>query len=276
MPLTQAQVDQFKTNGFVAVPNFFGPSEVRAMQLETERFKRDGLLRNVRTEGDGKTASTAARNLQICPMFHRSSLFRALPFEPKVVEAVTQLIGGPMILHLDQMFLKPAGDGDGTNWHQDNAYFRIADPLKGTAMWIAVHDATIANGTMNLIPNSFKETLPHERDPMSDHHIRCWPDENKQVPVELAAGGVIFFCYGTPHCTRANRTERDRAGAAFHFLHAEYAQLELINDARQDRPYLTGPKATGGMREYGQTIAGTWPIELSKALSLEAELALAR
>ena len=32
-------------------------------------------------------------------------------------------------------------------------YFKIADPLKGTAMWIAVHDATVVNGT-NYVTNT--------------------------------------------------------------------------------------------------------------------------
>ena len=43
------------------------------------------------------------------------------------------------------------GDGIGTNWHQDNAYFKIRDPMRGTAMWIAAHDATIANGTITPV-----------------------------------------------------------------------------------------------------------------------------
>ena len=43
----------------------------------------------------------------------------------------------PVVLHLDQVFLKPGKQGMGTNWHQDNAYFQIEDPLQGTAMWTA-------------------------------------------------------------------------------------------------------------------------------------------
>ena len=41
-----------------------------------------------------------------------------------------------------QMFLKPAHVGLGTAYHQDNGYFGISDPLKGTGMWIAVDPAT--------------------------------------------------------------------------------------------------------------------------------------
>jgi ectoine hydroxylase-related dioxygenase (phytanoyl-CoA dioxygenase family) len=264
MTLTNSQIHQFRTQGFVAVSNFFSKQEVQAMQAEVERFKQDGLLRNVATDSDGKTHSSKVKNLQLCPIFPHSTLFRALPFKPEVIEAISSLIGDEIILHLDQIFLKPGGDGMGTNWHQDNAYFKIDDPMKGTAMWVAVHDATIQNGTMHMIANAFDKTLDHSRDSMSDHHIRCYPEESKEIPVEIPAGGVIFFCYGTPHCTKGNKTKKDRAGVAFHFLHVKHANKDLIDESRDRRPYLTGPKATGGKQEYGIDLRGTWNQEVEK------------
>lgn len=265
MALTVQQVEHFRTKGYVPVPGFFSPREAEAIRREVERLKEIGKLRNVATEGDGKTTSARQKNLQLCPMHKDSTLFRALPFDPKVIEAIRTLIGDPFILHLDQVFLKPGGDGMGTSWHQDNAYFQISDPMKGTAMWIAAHDATIANGTMHVIPGAFHEKLEHQRDPNSDHHIRCWPDESKEVAIELPAGGVLFFCYGTPHCTKANRTDRERAGVAFHFLRADYAQTNLIEEGRDYRPYLSGTKASGGVKEYGVKVAGTWEAEVASA-----------
>jgi phytanoyl-CoA hydroxylase len=86
----------------------------------------------------------------------------------------------------------------------------------GTAMWIAVHDATLQNGTLQVIPDVFRTSFEHSRDPYSDHHIRCYPPKERAVHLQLPAGGVAFFCYGTPHSTGPNRTERERAGAAFH------------------------------------------------------------
>ncbi|MCE9590983.1 MAG: phytanoyl-CoA dioxygenase family protein [Planctomycetes bacterium] len=277
MPLTPQQIEQFRTQGYLVVPDLFSTPEVHAMQAEVERFKREDKFRNVATDGDGKTHSSKQRNLQICPTYKISNFFRALPFDPKVVEAVSGLIGDPFLLHLDQIFLKPAGDGMGTNWHQDNAYFKIADPLKGTAMWIAVHDATVANGTLRVIPNMFREELPHERDPMSDHHIRCYPDETHAQVCEVKAGGVVFFCYGTPHSTAANHTDKDRAGFAYHFLHESVAAGtsygdRILADGRDYNPFLTGPKASGGLKEYGSTVAGTWPIEVAKALDMARQV----
>jgi len=149
---TQSQIEAFHRDGFLAVEGFWNADEVAAMRAELERFKEEGLLRNVATEGDGQTHSIKKANLQLCPMSPHSHLFRAMPFAPKVVAAIEELIGGPVRLQLDQVFLKPGGSGAGTNWHQDNNYFGLSDTTNGTALWTAVHDATAQNGTMRVIP----------------------------------------------------------------------------------------------------------------------------
>jgi ectoine hydroxylase-related dioxygenase (phytanoyl-CoA dioxygenase family) len=267
MRLTQDQIERFRREGYLAIPDLFTEREIRGMQAELDRLFQGGMLRNVATDGDGKTHSQTKFNYQICPIYHKSTFFRAMPFEPKIIETVTQLIGDPIIEHLDQIFLKPGRSGSPTNWHQDNAYFRIGDPLRGTAMWTAIHDATIANGTIKVIPGSHREVYEHSRDPDSDHHIRCYPPEGKAISLELPAGGVAFFCYGVAHATGPNRTDKARAGLAIHFLHVDYAKPELIEENRTTRPYLTGPKATGGLREYGVKVAGTWQDEIDQALS---------
>jgi ectoine hydroxylase-related dioxygenase (phytanoyl-CoA dioxygenase family) len=253
---TEEQLGRFQRDGFFAYPAFFDRDEVAVLQDEIERFKSEGLLRNVATDGDGRTHSTQKKNLQLCPTYPHSPRFKALPFDDKVVRAISTLIGDPCRVRLDQVFLKPAKDGAGTSWHQDNAYFRVSDPMKGVAMWIAVHDATVANGTMHFIPGLQHERLEHSRDPLSDHHIRCYPDESRQTPCELEAGGVLFFAYGTPHCTKGNSTDRDRAGLAYHFFHADYPPQDGFADI--DMPYLTGPKAQGGLEEYGEDQRGKW------------------
>ena len=264
MTLNDQHVSQFQREGYTSVPHFFDTREVKALQREVERFKREGLVRNVATDGDGQTPCTDRANLQLIPLHDKSDLIRALPFVASVRQAIAQLIGTPAILHLDQMFLKPGRHGTGTDWHQDNAYFKIADPLKGTAMWVAIHDATITNGTIHVVPGSHSEEYEHSRDPNSDHHIHCQVPEERAVPIELAAGGVAFFCYGTAHCTKANLTDDERAGMAFHFLHHEY--MPQANTA-DEKPLISGPDATGGLREYGVQVDGMWDVEVARTLA---------
>ena len=132
-------------------------------------------------------------------------------------------------------------------------------------MWIALHDAHEANGTMRLIPDSHLVKLEHNRDPQSNHHIRCWPDESKAVLCEVKAGGVLFFCYGTPHATGPNRTDKDRAGLALHFMRTEEADPAVFPEPRDFAPFLTGPKASGGKNEYGEVI--DWDKEVAAVLA---------
>lgn len=258
--LSDACIEQFRQEGYTSVPAFFEPHEIAAMRAELDRFKRDGMLRNVATEGDGKTHSETTFNLQICPIAPKSPFYRSLPFHDRIIAAIGALIGDPIVFYLDQIFLKPGRTGAGTNWHQDNAYFKVSDPTKGTAMWVALHDATVENGTIQVIPGSHRTPFDHDRDPQSDHHIRCDVPEDKAVPIELPAGGVAFFNYGIAHATRANETDHERAGLALHFLRTDY----IPHERGRGFVHLTGPDATGGEAEYGEPIAGTWERQVQR------------
>ena len=191
--LTSRQIDQFKTDGYVIVRNFFDDDELEALRSEVARLRAEGRLRNVATERDSESHTTTDENLQLVPIAPHSELFRVLPFCKKVVQSTSQLLGDPVVKILDQLFLKPARRGLPTNWHTDNAYFRISEPLKGTAMWIVVDDATEENGTLKVIPGVFRERFKHFRDPNSDHHIRMEADDTNAVHCEMKAGGVVFF-----------------------------------------------------------------------------------
>jgi len=264
MVISFEQQEQFQKQGYCILPDMFTKREVVAMCAELDRFKREGLLRNVTTEGDGKTHSLDKINLQICPITPKSTFYRSLQFHPKVIVAVGNLIGNPFVFYLDQIFLKPPKQGQGTSWHQDNAYFKVSDPAKGVGMWVALHDATIENGTLHIVPGSHTESIPHERDPNSDHHIRCFVDESKAIPIELPAGGAVFFNFGIAHSTKANQTNKERAGLALHFLNTDY----IPHEAKDTKNYahLTGYRATGGKNEYGTHVANTWPSEVERVL----------
>jgi len=257
MKLTPEQLTAYRNDGYTTAPDFFNQREVAAMQAELQRLKEEGLLHNVATAGDGKTQSTAAMNLQICPLAPKSALFRSLGFSEKVIQAIGQLIGDPIVWQLDQIFLKPAHHGAGTSWHQDNAYFRIADRRQGVGMWTAVHAATIANGTMHVIPRGDTELLAHDRDGGSNHHVRCVVDEAQAAPIELPAGGVLFFNYAVPHCTKANTTGHERAGLALHFL-----REEAVVEPEKKIAILTGPNATNGVAEFGSDQRREWERQI--------------
>ena len=112
------------------------------------------VLTNVVAAEDGITKVSDRQNLQICPLSYHHLLFAALSFHSEIRDVLTQLIDGDVYKMLDQIFYKPEYTGVRTNWHQDNYYFQMPSPFSGTAMWIALHDATIQNGTIRVIPKA--------------------------------------------------------------------------------------------------------------------------
>lgn len=275
--LSAEQIGHFRREGFLAVDPFFDAAETTALRRAFEELRDAGRFHNVATDDDGQTTSATRENLQLCPLSWHHEIFAALPFHPKVREAVNGLCGRPMYKMLDQIFFKPARRGAGTSWHQDNYYFQVPDPFAGTAMWVALHDATIANGTLRVIPRAFDRILEHGRDPASNHHSRCWPDESKAVPIELKAGGVIFFCFNTPHATGGNQTDSERTGLAYHFLGVEDArvmdsQLGIVQQGfplygpcgKEHGPILGGEGYSRGMREYGRDMEAALAAEVAR------------
>ena len=72
--------------------------------------------------------------------------------------------------------------------------------------------------------------------------------------------------YGTAHSTKANTTDRERAGLAFHFLHTACVDRAKLIGQRRGQPILVGPEDTGGQAEYGVRVAGTWKREIERVL----------
>ncbi len=121
-------------------------------------------------------------------------------------------------------------------------------------MWIAVHAATRANGTMHIVPRSHVALAAHERDPGSDHHIYAPAVlDDQSIAIELPAGGVLFFNFGILHCTHGNQTASDRAGLALHFINGGYTTADFFKDA------CTVPITDGlGMRRAISQDHGQW------------------
>lgn len=258
--LNANQVAAYHRDGYVAVPQFFSADDVALMRIELARLVAEGKGRNVVVESDGKTRPSTAVNFQICPIHTISEVIRSLSFSAKVVSAVTALLGPNVRRRLDQVFIKPGKVGVGTTWHQDNDYFyelRGKDAPRGLGMWIAIHDATVANGTMHVIPGVHEQSFKHVREELSDHHVTCKAvvDESKAVAIEVPAGGVLLFNYGVPHCTKANTTDQERAGLALHF---QDSAIPVEVKHSHAVPIIAGDGNDGGLTAYGVDQRGRW------------------
>jgi ectoine hydroxylase-related dioxygenase (phytanoyl-CoA dioxygenase family) len=145
---------------------------------------------------------------------------------PKILAILADLLRENPLLYADQAMIKPAHIGREKPWHQDNAYFSVT-PLEAICgVWIALEDATVENGCMHVLAGQ------HKRGALRHHHTydcEIMPDRIDPAlaePVELPAGGAMFFSGMLPHQTPPNTSSQRRRALQFHYRAAGSAIVE--------------------------------------------------
>ncbi|SHI06077.1 phytanoyl-CoA dioxygenase family protein [Marivita hallyeonensis] len=93
-----------------------------------------------------------------------------------------------------------------TDWHQDRAVaHEDGDHTKMVTVWLAITDATLDNGCLQVIPGK-PQMYPHcpkRQTSIADGFI----DESKAQPLPVKAGGAVIFHPLTPHAALDNTTD---------------------------------------------------------------------
>src|SRR5919106_1913532 len=127
---------------------------------------------------------------QLLPSFAR--LIR----HPRIIEAVSQIIGPDLLVWSCGFFIKEPSSKSYVSWHQDLNYWGLDGDQEVTA-WYALTPATVENGCMRFVPGSHrKRDVPHVDSFAQDNlltrgqEIAVEVDEASAVDVLLRAGQV--------------------------------------------------------------------------------------
>ena len=121
------------------------------------------------------------------------------------------LLGGKAYLFNEQYVVKGPRKGASFAWHQDGAYVGF-DHKAYLTVWIALDDATEANGCVYILPRNLEEKPgldPHEWIEDGSEMNGYFGDESG-TPVECAAGSIVGFSSLTLHRSGENRTDHPR------------------------------------------------------------------
>jgi len=154
------------------------------------------------------------------PVYHRP-VFRRLASHPPLLRIVERLIGPGLRVYFSQVFFKAPGGGP-KPVHQDNFYFGPNHPDGMVTVWVALEEATVANGCL------FYGNGTH-LGPVVAHTAPADEPFNLQIPAEVAAqqtmtaapvscGGVSFHHGLTFHQSSANTSDRWRRALAMHYV----------------------------------------------------------
>jgi phytanoyl-CoA hydroxylase len=221
---TQIAID-YMQQGFVAITGLVDAATVAQLIDETSAIVAGerGMIPGVVEGADPKTALANVLAIhfphKISPLMHDM-----LSYAP-IVDVLNQLIGPDVKAMQSMLFVKNAGK-PGQAWHQDEYYIATRDrSLIG--VWIALEDATIANGCLWMQPGSHTPGILY---PMHNHNdsrfdgnqeIYGMPYERDSgVAVEVKAGGVVFFNGYVLHRSLNNTTSGARRALVNHYMSA--------------------------------------------------------
>ena len=206
--LTDDQVEQFDSDGFVVVPEVFAVAEIAEVVAEIDRVELEveAFLRN---QQDGRfTIAEAGAITFSTHLVNRSERLRAFSRHPFFAGVCSDLIGPDVNLYWDQGVYKKPEKPRRFPWHQDNGY-AFVEPQQYLTCWVALTDATEENGCPQVARGLHRMgTLTHRYvDPLG---FECLSDPDDVAVAEVGAGGVVVFSSLTPHLTGPNRTDAVR------------------------------------------------------------------
>lgn len=215
--LTQAQVDQFRTQGFVPRVRVFSPERAAEIRAELERYERSsgGPLRG--------------------ELRHKSHLlFRFLSdvvHDTRVVDAIEDLYGPDLLCWSSNFFIKEARTPAYVSWHQDSTYWGLSSPDVVTA-WIALTPSNADNGAMAVIPGTHTmDQVPH-RDTFADanlltrgQEVAVDVDPTSASRLDLEPGEMSLHHVRLIHGSPPNPSDGRRIGFAIRYIPTSVRQL---------------------------------------------------
>ena len=232
MELTDAEFEQYQTDGYLVVEDALSTDMVEATKArlreythgdrEPEGFESQIEPRVERGELDVEDDGDAVRKFEGLGMVESDDVFGDIATHETITAVAEQLLGEHLKLLRSAAMFKPPSVGSEKGLHQDAAYYPIR-PRDHLTVWIALDDATPDNGCMTVIPGAHTDgLLNHEADEYETDIVINDTDYSEDAIVELPmeAGDALFTHCLMPHYTAPNTTENWRRALIMSYMDA--------------------------------------------------------
>jgi ectoine hydroxylase-related dioxygenase (phytanoyl-CoA dioxygenase family) len=209
--LTEAQIERYHRDGFVYPIDAFAAEEARRYRRAMEQF-----------EAAQGTELTKGHNFKPHLLF---TWVDEIVHHPAILDAVEDVIGPDIRLFHLSVWPKNAGDAAYVSWHQDATYFGLEPPLQVTA-WVALTDASIEAGCMEVIPGSHKLGQLHHAEHSGATHnllsrgqtITVEFDKSRREFMPVRAGQFSLHHTHLAHNSRPNLSADRRIGLGLSYI----------------------------------------------------------
>ncbi len=207
--LSEAQVAQYREQGFLAPIPALTPAEAAAA--------RDSLERHETALGHPIGPGERSKS------HYLFTWVDALMRHERILDAVEDLIGPDILCWGSIFWIKEAGAPSYVGWHQDLQYWGLdTDDLVN--VWVALSPAPLEAGCMQVLPGSHHERLDHVETYHEDNLLSRGQEltidigEREPATMALAAGEMSMHDGRLAHGSGPNTTDDRRIGIAFQYM----------------------------------------------------------
>jgi hypothetical protein len=216
--LTPAQVERFRTDGYLSPIRVMSAAEAGAIRERLEAYER-------------ATGGPLRGNLR-----HKSHLLftfvSELVHRPAIVDAIEDLYGPDLLCWNTNFFIKEARNPAFVSWHQDSTYWGLSAPDVVTA-WVALSRSDESSGAMSVVPGTHAMDQIAHRDTFDERNlltrgqeIAVDVDTAKAVRLDLEPGEMSLHHVRIVHGSPPNASDDRRIGLAIRYIPTSVRQLQ--------------------------------------------------
>jgi ectoine hydroxylase len=226
-PLSEAQTESYRRNGYLVKRELFDASEIRVLSAELER------LQAAYQHSDESSVIREPQSDELRSIFEvhkKSPVLARLACDSRLVDIASYLLGSDVYIHQSRLNNKPGFRGREFYWHSDFETWHVEDGvpnMRAMSVSISLSKNVAANGPLMLVPGSHKKYVSCPGKTPDDHYKESLREQRFGVPpdhllaelidaggidaVTGPAGSVTFFDCNTLHGSNSNISPYPRA-----------------------------------------------------------------
>ena len=229
MTLTNAQIQQFKIDGYLVLPKILSADRCAQLRALIERHLQQRidpieLEADVHYPGapESKTAIGGATIRRLLMANQRDPLLQDLAIFPATTTAIRQILNSDHLFlnpnHHNCVMTKQPNHSSKTLWHRDTRYWNFDNKYLINA-WFALGNEYQENGSLMVLPGSHRwevasQALDDAQFLKMEHPYNIDRLATQRM-VNLDAGDALLFSAHCFHAAGRNTTEKPKFSAVF-------------------------------------------------------------
>ncbi len=251
--LTKAQIQQFKIDGYLLLPQVLSEVELSALRKKTtehlkNRIQPFELEAEVDYPGAPNSEHAAGGDTirRLLNAHHRDYVYKKLSKHQFVIQSIQKILKCETLAlnpnHHNCIMTKQPQFSSKTMWHRDTRYWNFSDKYLINS-WVAFGDEKQENGAMSILPGSHRWEV--ENDALDEHQFlkTNHPYNQQRLStarlVELNAGDILLFSAHCFHAAGNNQTSKSKFSLVYTY-HGESTK-PIANTPSALKPVIALP-----------------------------------